>query len=362
MTCRNRLIISLTLSLIFCGANLRAMYEVNNMWPYDTLIRPTCTNKYRWQTAVYAETGFHHAKGFNDGGDLVNVLQIYNNQQNALAMLEGSPQFSAADQLRSALLDSNNGIRGRFIINGDLKLDFNFSVAARLFFSQDWSVGLYLPVYKMKLTNVSLLDQTPNLDNMDKLVRQFLTNNIIANVQQFGGLRIGDWDRTGLGDLTLLFEWFRDFYQNKPFLKCVRVNWRAGLAFPTGLRENEDLIFAVPFGYDGAFSMPFGLGLDLTMGKHFKCGIDIQLTQIFGNTRTRRIKTQLDQTELFLLQKTKAYKDFGLTQRFNLYVELYNFFKGLSFKAGYQFLKHGDDELSLITQEFSSNIANTSRK
>jgi hypothetical protein len=362
MTCRKKLLASLTLSLAFYGNSIMAMNIVNTLWPYDTLIRPTFNNKHRWQMAGYAETGFHHAKGFNDDGNHVNVLQIWNNQQDALAMLEGSPQLSAADQLRTALLDSNNGIRGRFNITGDLKLDFNFSYAARLFFSRDWSIGLYLPAYKMVLKNVTWIDETPNLDNDDKLVHQLLTNNIAQNILELGCLDITGWNRSGLGDLTLLVDWFRDFYQNKPFLKCVRVNWRAGLGFPTGKRENEDLIFAVPFGYDGAFSMPFGLGIDLTLGSHFKCGVDVQLTQIFGNTRTRRIKTQIDQTELFLLQKTKAYKDPGLTQRFNLYVELYNFFKGLSFVAGYQFLKHGEDELTLKTQEFSNNIANTSRR
>ena len=108
--------------------------------------------------------------------------------------------------------------------------------------------------------------------------------------------------------------------------------------------------------------MPFGLGLDLNLGSHFKTGIDVQLTQIFGNKRTWRIKTQEDQTELLLLQKAHAYKDYGLVQRFNLYVELYQLFKGLSFVAGYQFLKEGDAEISLTTQEFSNTIANTSRR
>ncbi|HLC06932.1 MAG TPA: hypothetical protein VJJ26_01970 [Candidatus Babeliales bacterium] len=361
MTCRKKVALSLTfISLALMSNSLRAMNIVNTMWPYDTLIRPTFNNLRRWQLAFYAEGGFHNAKGFNDEGSVANPLRIWNCQQNALAMLEGFPEDSAIAQLRSALLDSDNGVRGRFIVDGDLQLNFGAAFASNFYFARDWRIGLYLPVYKMTLKNVNFIDQTPNIDNLDKLVHALLTDNLAANVQTLGCLDIGDWQRTGVGDLTMLVEWFRDFYQNKPFLKCVRVNWRWGIGFPTGLRENENLIFAVPFGYDGAVSMPFGLGLDLTLGTNFKCGIDVQLTQIFGHTRTRRIKTDLEQTELLLLEKTAVFKDSGLVQRFNLYVELYRFIKGLSFKVGYQYLKQGSADFSLKTQEFSNNIANTS--
>jgi hypothetical protein len=361
MTCRKKIVLSITfISLALTSNAVRAMNIVNTLWPYDTLIRPTFNNQRAWQLAFYTEGGYHDARGFNDDGDIVNPLQIWNRQQNALAMLEGFPTDSPISQLRAELLDCDNGIRGRFNVCGNVQMNFNTSFAARYFFAGDWSIGLYLPVYQMKLKDVHFQDLTPNVDNLDKLVHRLLTDHLAENVQQLGCLDIGPWKRDGVGDLTLLIDWFRDFYQNKPFLKCVRVNWRTGIGFPTGLRENPNLIFAVPFGYDGAVSMPFGLGIDLTLGSHFKCGVDVQLTQIFGHTRSRRIKTDVEQTELLLLQTANAFRDYGLVQRFNLYAELFRFCKGLSFVAGYQYLKHGEDEISLKTQEFSNNIANTS--
>jgi len=361
MTCRKKIVLSITfISLALTNHNVRAMNIVNTLWPYDTSVRPTFNNKRPWQLAFYTEGGFHDAKGFNDDGDVVNPLQIWNRQQNALAMLEGFPKNSPISQLRSELLDCDNGIRGRFNVCGNLQMNFSSSFAARFFFANDWSLGLYLPVYQMKLKDVTFQDLTPNNDNLDKLVHRLLTDNLAENVLELGCLDIGDWKRDGVGDLVLLVDWFRDFYQNKPFLKCVRVNWRIGLGFPTGLRENPNLLFAVPFGYNGAVSMPFGLGIDLTLGAHFRCGIDVQLTQIFGHTRLHRIKTDVEQTELLLLQTAPAFIDYGLVQRFNLYVELLNFAKGLSFSAYYQFLKHGEDEISFKTEEFANNIANTS--
>lgn len=358
---RKQIMLSITLISITLTTNTaKAMNIVNSMWPYDTSIRPTFNNQRAWQLAFYGEGGYHHTQGFNDDSELVNPLRIWNKQQNALAMLEGFAKENPIAQLRSALLDCDNGIRGRFDVCGDLQMNFNTAFAARYFFANDWSLGLYLPVYQMTLQDVTFVDQTPNLDNLDKLVHTFLTDHLAENVQQLGCLDIGDWKRTGVGDLTVLLEWFRDFYQNKQFLKCVRVNWRLGIGFPTGLRENENLIFAVPFGWDGAVSMPFGLGIDLTLGTNFKCGVDVQLTQIFGHTRTRRIKTQDQQTELLLLQTACVFKDSGLVQRFNLYFEFFKFIKGLSFKVTYQFLKRGEDEIALKTEQFSNNIVNSS--
>lgn len=351
--------IILSISLIFSSAT-QAMNIVNSMWPYDTSIRPTFNNERRWQLAFYGEGGYHNAKGFNDDGENVNPLQIWNKQQNALAMLEGFPKESPISQLRAELLNCDNGIRGRFNVCGEFKMPYNLAFASRFFFADDWSLGLYLPAFQMTLQDVHFQDLTPNVDNLDKLVHRLLTDNLAENVQELGCLYLGDWTRSGVGDLVLLLDWFRDFYQNKPFLKCVRVNWRLGLGFPTGLRENENLLFAVPFGWDGAVSMPFGLGIDLTLGSHFKGGIDVQLTQIFGHTRQHRIKTNPQQTELLLLQKTCAFIDSGLVQRFNLYVEMFNFLQGLSFSVYYQYLKRGENEIALKTQEFSTNIANTS--
>jgi hypothetical protein len=95
------------------------------------------------------------------------------------------------------------------------------------------------------------------------------------------------------------------------------------------------------------------------MCEWLKGGFDVQLLHLFGNTRNRRIKTSFDQTELLLLAKTPAYKDYGLTQRFNLFIQGYQLVGGLSLLAGYQFLKRGEDHLALNSCDFSTNIANT---
>ena len=156
MTCRKKIVLSITfISLALTNHNVRAMNIVNTLWPYDTSVRPTFNNKRPWQLAFYTEGGFHDAKGFNDDGDVVNPLQIWNRQQNALAMLEGFPKNSPISQLRSELLDCDNGIRGRFNVCGNLQMNFSSSFAARFFFANDWSLGLYLPVNNWKCSCLS---------------------------------------------------------------------------------------------------------------------------------------------------------------------------------------------------------------
>jgi hypothetical protein len=337
-----------------------SLQAMNILRPYDTLIRPPFKLDSTSHISIYAQHGFN-ARGYNDNGSTNNVLRIWNEHQDALKMLQGFNPNSEKGLLAANLradTANDDGVRGHYCVDGQLYFNamaFDF----RYHFLRTWFFTVYLPLYDMRLKNVSWHNLTKDVSSGDRSVREKLTDNFFENVRQLGdGLELCGWDRLGLGDLTVLMEWIDDFPQAKPLLKNMRVNWRLGATFPTGLRVDEDLIFALPFGADGAFGVIAGVGLDATLGCNLRTGVDVQIYHQFGNTRLRRIKTDADQTELLLLQKVCAYKDFGLTQRYNLYLEGFNF-GGFSLKVGYQFFKHGDDYLSLKTEEFSDNIANT---
>lgn len=347
-----------TFLVFLLGAGSSCISGMNLLRPYDSLIRPLYSNKYRWQVSMWGEIGISD-KAF--GSDCrTNALRIWNTDQNALAMLNGFPNDSAIGQKRIEIDADDDGTRGHFCVSGDLKNRFSGMFGIRAFFRDTWSLSAYLPIYAMQLRNVCWVDQTKNITDEDARVKELLTENFFTNVCELGGgLNLTGWNRTGVGDLTILLEWFRDFPQPKPMLKNVRVNWRGGISAPTGLRQDVDNVLAIPFGNDGAFALPFGIGLDFHFSFFVRLGFDVQLTHIFGNTRLRRIKTSEDQSDLLLLKKMEVYKDFGLTQQFNLYAQLYKLFKGFSFLIGYQFLKHGKDEVALCAgADFSGQIAN----
>jgi len=299
------------------------------------------------------------SKSFDACGSVSGPLQIWQPDQSSLPMLEGFDPDSKISLLREQIDANDDGTRGHLAFCGNIDINYATALSTRFFFLNDWFVSIHLPAYHQELRNVAFVDKTENKNNADYLTKTLLTNNFAANMLELGCLDIHGWKRTGIGDLTVLLNWYHNFPQPKDVLKMVTLNTRFGLSLPTGKRADINKLFALPFGNDGACAIPFGLGLDLTLGNYFQAGIDVQLTHIFGHSRDYRIKTALNQTELILLQKARAYKDYGLTQQFNLYAKMNNFFKGLSVLTGYQYLKHGQDYLALCNNKFSNTIVNT---
>ena len=335
---------------------------VNLFIPYDAVARPENRGVPGFQFHVYGQTELSHARGYNRKGNHVNPLQIYSKNQNALAMLEGFDAQSDIGQLRNLLGAVDDGVRGHFIITGDLHNRFSTAFSARYSQCGLWSIGAYLPVYSYELENVVFQDQTKSLTDDDLRVKQLLTNNIQEITQTLGnGLSLEGWKRTGTGDLALFIELYKEFIQPRPFLTQVDIAIESGLILPTGKHEDPDLPFAFPFGSNGAFAIPLRLGLNLHLGYYLEAGVDVELTHTFSHTSEHRIKTAQTQTNLLLLQKQVTYTDYGLTQRFDLYTKFHQFLGGLSVLFGYQFIKHGEDEMFLKTNKFSSTITNTSQ-
>ena len=102
-----------------------------------------------------------------------------------------------------------------------------------------------------------------------------------------------------------------------------------------------------------------GGGIKLTWWDLIRGGIDLEFLQLFGNTRTYRIKVQEDQTDFLLLAKIRAHKEFGFTQRYNLCLETCPLVRGFSVGIAYEFWKHGRDKYDLLSEEYSAKMANT---
>lgn len=365
---RNYKIIIFSLLLI-TQRLLDASGQFNWLRPYDTLIVPDQKICEGLQLTAYAEFGVKNATGYNLAGQPTNVLTIWDCTQDALAMLEGFPADSAIGQKLLEIDATDNGIRGNFQVSGDLKLDWAFALSARYFFWESLCLSAYLPFYGMQLKDVYWKNLTQNDNDQDMRVKEDLTGEQECNSPVFfqnvfelsNGLRLGGWNRKGPGDLVVLLEFFKDYEQKRPMLKNVGLHGRLGFNLPTGKKQNENEIFAVPFGYDGAAGIFGAGGLDITLSDVMELGFDVELLHLFGNVQPRRIKTALDQTELLLLAKVNAYKDYGLIQRFNLYAKIIDLFGPVSCKLGYQFFKEDASELGFSSCAFSPNIANTAK-
>jgi hypothetical protein len=353
-----KLIIRFSGVVCFLGAVWHAQ-AMNLVHPYDLIVRAEHTPFYALQVIGIGQGSVGHAKCYNEHGCRVNVLNMWNDDQDALAMLDGFDDDTAIGQRRILVNANDDGVRGHYRVHGDFSAA-GFAFSGRWALPHYFAISAHLPVYHMRLHNVQWCNETKDITADDARTRTYLTDDFCNNVYSLGqGLELGGWKRTGLGDLTLFGEWCQDFPQDKEMLKNVRVNARAGLGFPTGKCCDEDKIFALPFGSDGAMSAIVGVGLDLTFGTHVRGGLDVELTHIFSNTRCRRIKTDPNQTELLLLAKTRVLKSFGLTQQFMLYIETCNWWDRFSMKFGYQYCTHDDDSLHIFDQLYSDHVANS---
>lgn len=333
-------------------------YNIFRLGWIDQTIKPYDGKKTLFK--ISAE-GALNAVGHNELGDHVNILQIWQNEQDALTMVRGFDANTQIGQLAANLNGaSDSSQRGHIIPTA--KLDawrINFVLKHKL--PYHLTINILAPLIGMKLKDVQWTDLTQNLTFSDQLVKTNLMNNLSQIVYDLGdGLNITDgWEKVGMGDVEFILSWDKSFRQPKPILKNVQLGAYGGLTIPTGVRQNEDLLMSIPFGNDGSLGLIFGGNIQLQWWQHLRGGIMVNYLQLFGTTRDRRVKTDANQTDLLLLAKTETRKGWGFTQQYNLYLEWHDLFANWSLRTAYNYIKHNHDRLSIFNQSYSDEIANT---
>jgi hypothetical protein len=357
--------------LAFCTAAPLQAFLINLFKPYDMMIRPYVDYATETvQTYATLEFGAGDARAWNSEGAVSSPLLIWtrgdcpSQNQRGLQMLEGFGVDSPITQLLTKIDANNNGTRGDLNITANLHLDVAGTGALRYFFLEQCAVSLYLPFYRYRLTDLCIKDLTPQEDPPspeDYRTHTLLTDPavFVPTVFELGCFEVDSWERTGIGDLSVFFDWQRDFPQAKTFLKSVMLAARIGVVAPSGKHTNQDLLFAFPFGYDKSWAIPFGFTLEALMADYVYAGFDIELTQIFGQSGKERIHTAHNQTDLVLLGKGNVYRDPGIEQQYSIYAGLKNLC-GFNMRLVYQYRKHGHDTLSAFDNCINSAIANES--
>jgi len=316
--------------------------------------------KQRYLLQVGCESTFDTI-GHNPLGEHVNVMQIWQPDQDSLTMLRGFANNSQIGKLDSLLNGANDdGVRGHVRPTANFKATrLNFLAKKHLPFNL--FANILLPVFHMKIKDLEIVDQTQDISFTDQLVKTNLTNNLASIVYNLGDeLDIANgWSKTGVGDIELTLAWQKVFKQAKPVLKEVLLGLYGGLTLPTGVRQNEDQIMPIPFGNDGSAGLIFGGNIQLEWWNYLRGGIDTNFMELFNSNRPRRIKTDYGQSDLILLAKTQTVKEWGFTQQYSLYLELFNLSDYFSLRTTYNYIKHNQDKLNIFNQSYSSAIANS---
>jgi hypothetical protein len=353
----------LFLCIVLLSSNTYAMFPINLFRPWDINLRPPKWCNTHVQVTGWGEFGLH-AQGYNAEGQKVPVTQIWTPNQDALAMFKGFPADSPETNFFINVLDSpiDDGIRGNFKVFGDYEASI-FGWSFRYHAPHFFTIGIHFPFYATHLKNVRFVDQTNFVTASDIIVHENLTDNFAQVVKEFDpSLNLAGWKKIGFGDIAVVVEWIRDFRQGKPVLRNVQLNARAGLTIPTGVPININDILFMPFGFDGSVGIIVGGGINVDWWDCIRAGIDAEFIHLFGNIRERRIKVNFDQTDFLLLAKTRAFKEFGFTQRFDVHAQLYDICGcGLWLGAAYQYWRHDDDSLSLCSNDFNQDVANSAQ-
>ena len=144
------------------------------------------------------------------------------------------------------------------------------------------------------------------------------------------------WGTRAINDLQRLTVSLRGGFEQQPQCQLFR--------FTGQLDTYSDKQF-VEFMFNLPVSLKIGLGVDLLW--------------LVAESRMMRVKTDLTQTSLLLLNKAKVQIKPGLTWRFNWFVDGDHLWHGLGAHAGYEFIMHHNDELKTSDAGFSSEIIGT---
>lgn len=339
----------------------------NYMFAYERLLKTECWENSNIKLDVTLEDGSTRSSR-NSAQDKVDFLAIYNPSESSLAMLLGALEGSSINAFANSLLTplgpvTDDGVRGHFLIDShfeqtEVTLSARIRIPAAVF-SGFADIGIYFPIKHVSIAHIQLLDQTENITSADLFVKQALTNNIVTIAENLGQLDIGDWDQTGLGDISLMAKWYRDFLQDKPHIKKVRLSFYGGVSLPTSPGKDQNKAFSFALGNDNAWALPLGACIDIDFSKYIRIGLELNLLTLLDETSIRRLKTDTRQTEFFLLNKGLVTKSFGPMWRFTIYTQIQNIFKGFAAFWGYHFTKHDNDTLYPQTDQFIHSVVNS---
>lgn len=329
-----------------------------------------------WAAGVLYEEG-SGSGGFNGTDQKSTLGNVYGTGESFLAMLR-SPRGTVRSQLTTlpnyvqlSTAPDLGGMRGMVDITGHVyQKQITLTGGTNLNFVK-WIPGfldlaLYVPFVTKRFDGVNLQRrQFSPVDMIDMILDQH-TQNIGAFLQQNGGLNAEPWQGAGLGDPTFIMRWNvsgmnPESLDTNETIRNLHSYVYLGAQIPASKQRDEDKLFSLALGNNGHWGLPLGGGLEFmfNLPVSLKIGLGIDLLWLVAESRMMRVKTDLTQTSLLLLNKAKVQVKPGLTWRFNWFVDGDHLWHGLGAHAGYEFIMHHNDELKTSDAGFSSAIIGT---
>jgi hypothetical protein len=345
------------IALIFSTKMFCMIAPTNFYQSYDSMLRRSSIEDAKISCGVLVEAG---SKGYARTHDGLrhNVLQIYSQNNNIAKMLTnyedvvtsfpGFPTGCEAKDFAGHDVKFNGGYAGvdftlysKFVPFGEYK-----------YIPGIFSFDVLLPlknhtIKKVTVDKTGVIPSTITNAPQKKDFEDFIS--IFEKQVQLTGIDLSGVGCNGLGDLTMLVNWDKsfNFRGNEKYFCDISLFGKVGVTLPTSPKKHVDKIFAMPIGNDGHLGFPFGLGLSCDVVKNCKAGVTFDFFKQKKKTKMMRVKTDVDQGEFLLLNKSMVRKSPGFTWQFSPFISLVDFGNGWSLKLAYQHQVHKKDSLSM---------------
>ncbi|MFH1832089.1 MAG: hypothetical protein ABH827_04800 [bacterium] len=249
---------------------------------------------------------------------------------------------------------------GQVAFSGKLKVDDIALTVKQTIFS-GFYIQAYLPVRRIKIDQVTatnlgaptiaggivMADFLTTADGLPEILRE----NGYASFTTF---KESVFKKTETPEFLLSVGWQGQGDQEFGIVDKVRGFMQAGIIVPTGEKKNEDLLFAIPIGYNKFWGVNCQLGAEVAFWKFVVLGASAGTTMFFSEVRDIRMKTNSAQTGWFMLGKGMSKVDQGSMWDLTGYVKADHVVADLSFIAGYSFNRQEDTQLHVKDDKFLS--------
>lgn len=322
--------------------------------------------KKKHKTGILCEAG-KTCNGRNFDTKKSNVLSIFDRTQSSVAMFL-NPQITIpeAENIRRYFRAPHeivdNGITGHFSLTGKYEeISFNLWHRSTLPLKNIPGVTYFsalLPLHQVEMKEISWNDLTSGYLAGEFEFKRDISSQIKTKTKNLGNLDLNAWKGSGIGDIVFRLGWYRIFEQPQDAIKNVTVSGSIGLSLPTSKQKDEDKVFCVPFGNDGAWGLNASLGLDLEFNKWLDAGAQLNCLKLFDETRLRRLKTHPAQTDFLLLHKGIATLKRAPAWTFHLYGKLK--YHGASLSCAYNYFTQDDDTMVPSSNDFMQEVISSS--
>jgi len=205
-----------------------------------------------------------------------------------------------------------------------------------------------------------LLVVQPNNDNMNPPPNMATTDpvNALSNIDLvlkehcLTGLK-EPFKKTGCSDALVSLGWqVFDDSSFGTFVKTVEAAVQLGILLPVAASRDENHLYSIPLGYNRHYGANARAYVQIGITDVFAIGAQTGVMTFIKSNRNMRMKTDIHQSGIIVLDKGRADVDQGSIWDLGLYGTARNFCKGLEAIVGYSFTRNEPTVLGLEDHKF----------